>query len=261
VSFTKLDSGIVDSSIWSEPLSVRVLWITILAKSDENGFVACSTSGLQRAANISVDEFNKALKILESPDPDSRTPDNEGRRIEKINGGWVIINFMKYRARSEVIREQTRERVKKFREKKKDVTQCNVTDTLPSVSVSDSVSDSVPLSLKKQPSESEIVFNEFRKKYPGSKRGNETEYENFCKKHRDHDSILPLLSIALDNQSTWRLEISGAGMFVPEWKNLQTWINQRCWEMEKPKIEKKVDLRNKSQSPQPSFTLEHPKPF
>jgi hypothetical protein len=85
--------------------------------------------------------------------------------------------------------------------------------------------------------EKEKIFDEFRKKYPGTKRGNKTEYENFCKKHRDHNTVLSLLLPALDNQSAWRVEMSGAGQFVPEWKNLQTWINQRCWEMEKPLIE------------------------
>lgn len=87
--------------------------------------------------------------------------------------------------------------------------------------------------------ESEKQFDVFRKKYPGSKRGNRTEYENFCKKHRDHSIVLPLLLPSLNNQSAWRVEMRSAGQFVPEWKNLQTWINQRCWEMEKPLIESK----------------------
>lgn len=110
--------------------------------------------------------------------------------------------------------------------------------------------------LEKQPTESEIVFDEFRKKYPGTKRGNSTEYENFCKKHRDHSTVLPLLLPALINQSAWRLEMSGKGKFVPEWKNLQTWINQRCWEMEKPVIEKNNDFGNRSQQQQLPLTAE-----
>jgi len=89
------------------------------------------------------------------------------------------------------------------------------------------------ITIKKE-SESEKQFDEFRKKYPGSKRGNRTEYENFCKKHRDHSSILPVLLPALNNQSAWRLEMRSAGQFVPEWKNLQTWINNRWWELETP---------------------------
>lgn len=98
-----------------------------------------------------------------------------------------------------------------------------------------------------------IEFDVFRKKYPGSKRGNDTEYENFCKKHKDWRTVLPLLLTAVTNQSAWRVEMSSAGMFVPEWKNLQTWINQRCWEMEKPVIEKKNDFGNKLQPSQNQF--------
>lgn len=139
MSFAKLDSGIIRSSIWAEPLATRVLWITMLALKDENGFVSCARSGLQRCANISVEEFDTAIKALESPDLDSRTPDYDGCRVAKIDGGWIILNHEKYRLHDDIHREKTRERVRKFRENhdvKKNVTQCNVTDTLPSVSVS-----------------------------------------------------------------------------------------------------------------------------
>jgi hypothetical protein len=33
-----------------------------------------------------------------APDPDSRTRDDEGRRIEEIDGGWSLLNHGKYRA-------------------------------------------------------------------------------------------------------------------------------------------------------------------
>jgi hypothetical protein len=35
---------------------------------------------------------------------------------------------------------------------------------------------------------------------------------------------------ALNNQIRWRAACKEIGKFVPEWKMLQTWINQRCWE-------------------------------
>jgi hypothetical protein len=81
------------------------------------------------------------------------------------------------------------------------------------------------------------AFELFRKLYPGSKRGLDTEYNNLCKKHDDYKNIIPLLSASLENQINWRTEMIAAKMFVPEWKMLQTWINQRCWEMEKPTIQ------------------------
>lgn len=84
------------------------------------------------------------------------------------------------------------------------------------------------------------VFESFRKAYPGTKRGSQTEFLNFCKKHADWKRSAIVLGIALQNQIVWRGEMEAAGMFVPAWKNLQTWINQRCWEEEKPVIVKKV---------------------
>jgi hypothetical protein len=97
MGFTKLDNGIILSSIWSEPLATRVVWITMLAMSDRNGFVSCSYPGLQRSANVTPDEFDIAIKALESPDPHSRTPDNEGRRIKRVDGGFFILNYTHYR--------------------------------------------------------------------------------------------------------------------------------------------------------------------
>jgi hypothetical protein len=42
-----------------------------------------------------------ALIKFELPDADSRTKDNEGRRIETIEGGWLILNYQKYRAQAQ----------------------------------------------------------------------------------------------------------------------------------------------------------------
>ena len=95
--FTKLDSNIVDSSIWGEPYHRRIVWITFLAKKDHAGIIRASVSGMQRAANVTMEEAQDAITCLESPDPDSRTPDNEGRRIQKIEGGWKVLNHQKYR--------------------------------------------------------------------------------------------------------------------------------------------------------------------
>ncbi len=74
------------------------------------------------------------------------------------------------------------------------------------------------------------TFNTARKLYPGTKRGNPTEFENFVKKHKDWRQVLPLLKEAVKKQIKWRTEAGGE--FRPPWKNFSTWINQRCWEDE-----------------------------
>ena len=122
MGWTKLDSGIVSSSLWSEPADIRIVWITLLALCDENGYVGISEPGLSRMANVSDEITRKALELFMSPDDKSRTPDNEGRRLMKSdNGGFIILNHLKYRERIDrsYRREQVREAVRRFREKGK----------------------------------------------------------------------------------------------------------------------------------------------
>jgi hypothetical protein len=73
------------------------------------------------------------------------------------------------------------------------------------------------------------VFEKFRKLYPGTKRGLETEYEYFKKQHKDWREILPQLEPLLLSQIEAKDQSTG---FVPEWKNLKTYINNRAWEEE-----------------------------
>lgn len=122
----------------------------------------------------------------------------------------------------------------------KNVKECQNRVSLPAVSssiLSSSILSSSILSSSKE------KFDIFRKKYPGTKRGLKTEYDNFVKKHKDSADILPLLLPALDNQIKWRGEMSDANMFIPQWKNMATWINNRCWEDEKPEIKIHVDKK------------------
>jgi hypothetical protein len=143
--FTKLVSEIITSSIWSETDSVRIVWITILALKDADGFVAASYSGLANAARESVEDTRKAVAVLESPDPDSRSAEFDGRRIEKVDGGWIVLNSEKYRdkQRTETRRAYMREFMARKRAMLAEKTNKTLTDANPSVSVYASSSDSV----------------------------------------------------------------------------------------------------------------------
>ena len=98
-NFTKLFSSITASTIWSESAETKVVWITMLAMSDGAGFVYASVPGLAKISGVSMEGTIDALKLLMSPDKWSRDKDNEGRRIEEIDGGWAILNHPKYRKR------------------------------------------------------------------------------------------------------------------------------------------------------------------
>ena len=45
--------------------------------------------------------------------------------------------------------------------------------------------------------ESKVKFDEFRKLYQGTKRGNQTEFENFIKKHKDWEEVINILETKL----------------------------------------------------------------
>lgn len=77
-----------------------------------------------------------------------------------------------------------------------------------------------------------VNFDSFRKLYPGTKRGKETEFDNFTKKTKDWELVLPHLKSIIEQQIEAKNKIKLRGGFVPEWKNLSTWINNRCWEEE-----------------------------
>ncbi|MBP9881543.1 MAG: hypothetical protein KBF44_15630 [Chitinophagales bacterium] len=80
----------------------------------------------------------------------------------------------------------------------------------------------------------ETEFEFFRKEYPGTKKGFETEFYLLKKKHKDWKQIIPVLLELLNNQIEAKKINRANGAFVPEWKNLSTYINQRAWEEEIP---------------------------
>ena len=122
MGYSKLFSEIVMSTIWREPNHVRIVWITMLALKDRFHCVNASIPGLADAAKVSIAECEEALRILLSPDPYSRTVENEGRRIKKVEGGWAVLNGEKYRNKMSLDERREYQRIKQreYRQKVKD---------------------------------------------------------------------------------------------------------------------------------------------
>lgn len=133
--FNKLFTKILDSSIWLEPTPTRIVWITLLAAMDEDGYAHFSAiENLASRARVTVDEAKTAIECFLAPDPNSGNPDNEGRRIERVPGGYMVLNAKCHRdaVNRIIFREQTRLRVAKHRSQKR-VTHPTVTPPLPNV--------------------------------------------------------------------------------------------------------------------------------
>src|ERR1051325_7827971 len=146
LTFTKLFSSITESSIWMEPDATRLVWITMLAMSDQNGFVFGSVPGLAHRARVSIEDCRAALRTLLEPDHESRTPDHEGRRIAVVDGGWALLNHAKYRKilSVESIRESKRAYMRRIRSETPNVEVSGKCGKSPSASASGSPSESDP---------------------------------------------------------------------------------------------------------------------
>lgn len=95
--FVKLYGSILTSSVWAESKETRLVWITMLAMADKEGRVDAAIPGLAHAARVTVAECEEALRTFMQPDTYSRTKENDGRRIDEVDGGWVVLNHEKYR--------------------------------------------------------------------------------------------------------------------------------------------------------------------
>ena len=142
--YNKLFTKILDSSIWLEPTTTRLIWLTMIAAMDEDGFVQfASVANLAHRARIDLPDAEKAVECLESPDPNTPDDEHEGRRIERVPGGWVILNAGKYRdmVTRTISREKTRLRVARHRQSKKADGNASVTPSNAPVTPSEADTD------------------------------------------------------------------------------------------------------------------------
>ena len=117
--FVKVYGSILYSSIWAEDHPTRILWITMLAMADSTGYVEAATPGLARVANISGEECKRALEILQAPDLESKSQDWAGARVEKVEGGWQLLNYQRYREQRTESQVKRAERQARYRAKVK----------------------------------------------------------------------------------------------------------------------------------------------
>lgn len=128
-TWTPIWSFIVDSSLWEEPYHVRLLFLTMLSLKDADHVVRWDGYKLSKKSHIKPEECVDGLKVLSSPDKRRAAFDcleeqqYEGRRIEKVSAGWLVLNGEKYRemVRSINIRKYKTEWQRQKREQEKGI--------------------------------------------------------------------------------------------------------------------------------------------
>lgn len=111
--YTPLFSRIVDSSLWLEDDVVVKVFLTMLAKQDMDNVVRGSAFMIASWAKKTEAEVLEALKVLAAPDTKRLEPQPyDGRRIEKVEDGWLILNGKYYRQEMQKINRRVYQRRK-----------------------------------------------------------------------------------------------------------------------------------------------------
>lgn len=140
MAYVKLDCGILKSTLWDDR-EAREVFITALLMAEPRaiekdsiqlevrtlnptgwaappgryGFVDAAGVGIVRQAGIDREAGLAALERLGSPEAGSRSQAHEGRRLIRVDGGYVVLNYAEYRDKDHTATE----RMRRFRERKK----------------------------------------------------------------------------------------------------------------------------------------------
>lgn len=191
--------------------------------ADDAGTVDITPSSLSARTGIPLDILEKGILILESDDPYSRTPTQNGKRIERLDDhrpwGWRIINYMKYRqlASYEEKKKSDRERIAKKRNKNKG---CR--------NVSQDVANVAEVAYTDTDTDKENILSVFEylwKDYP-NKDGKKQALKSFqssVKTKADFDDIKKALANykAHLKTETWKRPKNGSTWF----NNWRDWVN------------------------------------
>lgn len=153
-----------------------LVFTNLLAHTSAGGIVDKHFRAIAEETGLSIDRVKQAITILESPDEESRSPDEDGARLVRLDEhrvwGWRVVNHGKYRAiKNEDDRaEQNRLAQMRFRERKKAEANGEKSAIVSSVS---SVSPDKPKQKHKAEAEADSlsplfggVEREFSRKFP-----------------------------------------------------------------------------------------------
>lgn len=140
----KLDTGILNSSVWVD-LETRNVFLTALLMATPYevreelpqlavdslkptgwkvppgwyGLAEAASVGIVRQAGVDQARGLEALARMGEPEECSRSQEFEGRRIVRVNGGFLVLNFMHYREKD----HGAAERQRRYRDRKRQLSQ------------------------------------------------------------------------------------------------------------------------------------------
>jgi hypothetical protein len=118
--YGKIFSSMFKGSLYGSWEAI-VTFTVMIVLADKEGEVDMTPQALAASTSIPLDIIQRGIALLEAPDTQSRTPDEDGRRIVRVSDsrdwGWRITNYAHYRAIRTA--EERREYFKQHKRKKR----------------------------------------------------------------------------------------------------------------------------------------------
>lgn len=99
--YAKLFTSIYQGTLRGNSNGILV-FTNMLAHCDKHGICDIHPRAIAEEVGLSVEAVRAAILELEAPDEESRSPEEEGRRIVRVDEhrawGWRVVNYLKYRA-------------------------------------------------------------------------------------------------------------------------------------------------------------------
>ena len=237
--YGKIFEEIFDSTIIQHGKEVVYVFMSMIVLSDKHGFLRFSIPALANRILMDPQSVHLAIDTLLKPDSESNNKDHDGRRIVPItevtdgieNRGWFIVNkeFYKEKGSKYEKKEKTNDRVKRFRLRNADVTQCNdlVTQNLRHTDTdTDTDTDKSILAQKSTKVDPfEESFIRFWNAYP-RKMAKQAASKAWSKIEATEVDLLLERLEAFKQSHEWTKD---DGNFIPY---PATWLNGRRWEDE-----------------------------
>lgn len=97
--YAKIFRSLWDGSL-ADSWEAWATFVFLLAHADAEGFVDMTRAAVARRSGLPLEVVERGLEVLMAADPDSRSPEEGGRRIVLIGArswGWQIVNYGTYR--------------------------------------------------------------------------------------------------------------------------------------------------------------------
>jgi len=128
--YGKIFDSIYDGTL-VEDWRALVTFQQFIVLCDSDGVVDMTPSAISRRTGIPIEHIKAGIELLEKPDPWSRTPDEEGRRLLRLDNhrewGWQIVNHQKYKGLQDydTVKQQNRDRQRRRRANQNEATDSN----------------------------------------------------------------------------------------------------------------------------------------